>query len=248
MCIISIITPTFNSERFIKQTLDSILSQTFTHWELLITDDCSSDRTLEIVRNYMKNDNRIKLFVLDKNSGPGVARNNSILKSKGDYIAFCDSDDMWEPNKLEIQLKHMQKYKQLFSFTDYKVVDESGKNLGVVRAPKKITFYKMLSNNYVGCLTVMYKKNFTNDLLMPNLKKRQDWVLWLKILKKIKVAYSLKRPLSVYRKRNDSISNNKLSLLKYNWRVYNSCMSYNKFLSFLLMLNFLFHYGYKKMR
>ena len=183
---VSIITPTYNSEEFISETITSIINQTYTNWELLITDDCSSDDTLKIIDFFQKKDNRIKLLRLDTNQGAGVARNNSIKDSKGKFIAFCDSDDQWKPDKLEKQIHFIKANNLVFTYSSYDVTDESGNFIKSINAPKTLTLKNILSNNYVGCLTAIYDSAAIGKQYMPAIRKRQDWVLWINILKVIK--------------------------------------------------------------
>jgi len=189
--LVSIITPTYNSERFIAQTIESVINQSYTNWEMLITDDCSNDNTIDIVKFYQSKDSRIKLFKLEKNHGAGVARNHSLKNAKGRYVAFCDADDQWKKNKLELQLKFMEENNLEFSYSDYEVIDENGNFLRNVKCPKKLTYKKLLRNNYVGCLTAIYDTKFLGKLMMSKIRKRQDWVLWLNIMKKIESTRGL---------------------------------------------------------
>lgn len=244
--LVSIITPTYNSSRFIERTIKSIQDQTFKNWELLITDDCSTDNTINIIQNFIKNDDRIRLFQLRKNAGAGIARNNSIREAKGRYIAFCDSDDQWLPDKLEIQLKHLSNTKTSFVYSSYLTQNENQNIIGQVICPYKISYTQILRNNYLGCLTVMYDSNVLGKMFMPNIRKRQDWVLWINIIRKLEVVYGVLEPLAIYTIREDSISKNKLSLLKYNWSVYNDTLNFNRFKSTLYMIQFLYFYAKKK--
>ena len=122
--LVSIITPIYNSEKYITETIESIQAQTYTNWELLITDDCSTDQSIDIIKSHQKNDNRIRLFLLDKNQGAGVARNNSIKEANGRYIAFCDSDDLWKQDKLAKQIKFMKENQVSFTYCSYDIVNE----------------------------------------------------------------------------------------------------------------------------
>jgi teichuronic acid biosynthesis glycosyltransferase TuaG len=244
--MVSVITPTYNSSKYIRFTIESIISQTYKNWELLITDDFSSDNTIQIIESYAKNDSRIKLFKLEENSGAGIARNFSINKAQGRYIAFCDSDDQWKKNKLEFQLKFMKENNLVFSFTDYDIIDEQGISKGHIKCPKFLTYNKLLKNNYIGCLTVIYDTKTLGKLLMPKIRKRQDWVLWLSIMKKIKFTKGLNTSLSIYRDRSNSISSSKFYLLKYNWNVYHKELGFNKIISFYYLIIFIFHYFLKK--
>lgn len=242
---ISIITPTYNSELYISETILSIQNQTFTDWELIITDDYSSDNTVEVIQSFIKKDDRIRLYKLKSNQGAGVARNHSIKMAKGRYIAFCDSDDQWKKNKLELQINFMNHNDLVLSYSGYDVIDENGKKIRTVHPPKIITLKKILSNNYIGCLTAIYDSKILGKQYMPPIRKRQDWVLWIKILKKIKKTEGLNTSLAIYRVRSNSISRNKLNLIIHNWNVYHKVLGYNKFKSVLLMINFIIHYAIK---
>lgn len=244
--LVSIITPTYNSIRFLDDTIQSIRSQTFTNWELLITDDCSTDGTWELLQKYQEEDNRIKIFRLEKNSGPGVARNNSIKHAQGRFIAFCDSDDQWKPEKLEKQIKFMLDNDLALSFSSYDVIDERNNALGEVIAPEKVSYKSMLRNNYIGCLTAIYDTDKVGKVYMPTIRKRQDWALWLAILKKTPFALGIKEKLAVYRDRSQSISSNKIDLIKYNWNIYHNVEKFSVLKSVFLLIQFLFYYFKKK--
>ena len=246
--LVSIITPTYNSAEHISVTIKSIQAQTYSNWELLITDDCSTDQTIEIIASYQKTDRRIKLFLLNINQGAGVARNNSIKEASGRYIAFCDSDDQWKKNKLEVQLSFIINNKLSFSFTDYDVVSQNNKFLKRIKCPHRITYSKLLKNNYVGCLTAIYDKEKLGKMYMSTARKRHDWILWLNIMNKIKHTKGLNETLSIYRKRDSSISNNKLLLIKYNWKVYRQELKFSYLTSFIYLLQFLFFYILKKLK
>jgi len=217
--MISIITPTFNSESYIDQTINSIINQSFKNWELLITDDCSTDGTWELLQGYAKQDNRIKIFQLEKNSGPGVARNNSIKKAKGRYIAFCDSDDVWKPEKLEMQIKFLQKNDLPFTFSSYQKINELGEKGGIVNVPKTLNYNTLLKTCPIGCLTAIYDTEKIGKVYMPEIRKRQDYGLWLKIFKIIGETKAMNEVLGYYRIRSDSVSRNKFIAAKYHYKV-----------------------------
>ena len=237
--------PSYNSEKYISESIKSIINQTYTNWELIITDDFSSDNTVKVVESFIKNDKRIKLYVLKSNQGAGAARNNSIKMAKGRFIAFCDSDDQWKKNKLEIQLNMMIQKNLFLSYSGYDIITENGNYMKTVYPPKIITLNKILSNNYIGCLTAIYDSGQIGKKYMPHISKRQDWVLWINILKKIKKTEGLRDSLAKYRLRSNSISRNKTNLIIHNWKVYHKVLGYNKFKSLLLMLNFLINYAIK---
>lgn len=248
--LISIITPSYNSSRFIAETIESVLVQTYQNWEMLITDDCSKDDSVEIIQRYTKKDPRIKLFQLEKNSGAGVCRNNSIREAKGRYIAFLDSDDRWYPSKLEKQIAFMEQQGCAVSYTSYDVCDENGKLTGVVYCKKKIGYCSIIIDNGIGCLTGMYDTEKVGKVYMPEIRKRQDWALWISLIKKCGCAYGMKGDvLSLYRNVSHSISSNKINLLKYNWRLYKEVLGFS-FLKAFIILFFCFspHYIYKKLK
>lgn len=231
--LVSIITPSYNSSSFIAETIESILSQTYLNWELLITDDCSTDRSVEIIERYIQRDSRIKLFRLEKNCGAGVCRNRSISEAKGRFIAFCDSDDRWCPEKLEKQLAFMREKDCALSYTSYMTCDESGKISSIVIGKSRETYFSMRCDDGIGCLTAVYDTEKVGKVFMPELRKRQDWGLWLTILRRCEVAYGLKEPLAIYRIHSSSISRNKWSLIKYNLRVYRTVLGYSPMASYL---------------
>ncbi|MBN2286920.1 MAG: glycosyltransferase family 2 protein [Tissierellales bacterium] len=245
--LVSIITPTYNATRFLDDTIQSILSQTYTNWELLITDDYSTDGTWDILKEYASKDNRIKIFNLEKNLGAGVARNNSIKHASGRYIAFCDSDDQWTPGKLEKHIQFMEENDLALSYSSYKVIDEEGKEQGGVNAPRKVTYQTMLRNNYIGCLTAMYDTHKLGKVYMPEIRKRQDWALWLSILKKVPYALGIQENLAIYRDRSKSISSNKIDLIKYNWNIYRKVEGFSRIKATFYILQFLFYYFKKKL-
>ena len=218
--LISIITPSYNSNLFIKKCIDSVLAQTYTNWEMIIVDDVSQDNSNEIIEEYIKNDSRIQFIKLDKNSGPAIARNRAIKEAKGRYIAFLDSDDYWHEEKLSKQLGFMQEKKIALSFTSYFRIDEdTGDIIDEQKAVEKVEYKILLRQNIMGCLTVMYDTQVLGKVYMPEILRRQDYALWLKILKQVPFAYALDEALAYYRVRNSSISSNKIIASKYHWKV-----------------------------
>lgn len=234
--LVSIITPSYNSAQFIGETIEAIISQSYKNWELLITDDCSTDDSRAIIEHYAHSDSRIKLFTLPQNSGAGVARNNSIKEAKGRFIAFCDSDDRWYPSKLERQLQFMVEKNCAFSYTSYMTCEEGGDISGIVVCRNRESFSSMKRDDKIGCLTIMYDVEKLGKVYMPELRKRQDWALKLKILSKCKCAYGIKEPLAIYRLRNNSLSKKKRALIKYNIAVYHEILHWNVFKSYLFFI------------
>ncbi len=219
--MISIITPLYNSQNFIESTIKSVISQTYQDWEMIIIDDCSKDAGPAIVAKYAKNDKRINLIKLKKNCGGAVARNRAIKEAKGKYIAFLDSDDLWQPEKLEKQIKFMEENNYDFTYTWYEKMDEEENLLNeVVRSKDKVDYKELLKSNQIGCLAAMYNQDKLGKVYMPLIRKRQDYALWLQILKKTKYGYCLKENLAQYRIVEGSISSNKLNLIKFNWKLF----------------------------
>lgn len=225
--LVSIITPSYNSSEFIADTIEGILKQTYQNWELLITDDCSTDNSVEIIKSYALKDSRIKLWQLEENSGAGICRNKSIEAAQGRYIAFCDSDDVWMPTKLEMQLLFMENKGCALVYSSYMLMNEQKEVTGIVVCRKKEDFASVRRDCKIGCLTAMYDTLKVGKVYMPPIRKRQDWGLWLKILRECKVAYGVKEPLAYYRVRAGSISNKKLSLIKHNINVYRTVLQYS---------------------
>ena len=219
----------------------SVQHQTYLNWEMLIVDDCSTDKTFEIILEFANLDSRIKFYQLSKNSGAGVARNKALEYASGKYIAFLDSDDLWKPEKLEKQIDFLQKNSLKFTFSFYEYIDENGKSLNkIIQSPLNLSYKQLFFCNYVGNLTGIYDSDFFGKIPILLIRKRQDWILWLTILKKIQVAKPVPESLAFYRIRNDSISASKISLLKHNYNVYRNFHKENVIISCFCMLGFLF--------
>ncbi|MEZ8257965.1 glycosyltransferase family 2 protein [Vibrio cyclitrophicus] len=243
--LVSIITPAFNCEDTIAHTYQSIKAQTYSNWEWLITDDCSGDDTCKIVESLIVSDERIKLFKNNENSGAAVSRNNSIVNSKGRYIAFIDSDDLWFKDKLSVQLKHMETNSYDFSFTAYNIVDANGKSLNKTVDSKQLQpldYYDMLKKKAtLGCSTVMLKKESFTDLMMPLIRTGQDYALWLKLLRTGVSAHPINDVLTSYRVLPNSISRNKLRKAKRQWQIYREIEG----LPLIYSLYCFYFYGYR---
>lgn len=218
---VTVITANYNCERFIAETIESVQKQSFTNWEMIIVDDKSTDKSISIIKKYSRADSRIKLIKLKTNSGPAVARNKAIQNSRGRFIAFLDSDDLWMPNKLEVQVATMKEEKLALSYTEYQKIDEEGKITSkTIKRPINVNYEKMLSSNYIPCLTAIYDSDILGKVYMPNILKRQDYGLWLKILKEIEHAQAINTPLAYYRvRKNDSVSSNKIKSAVYHWKI-----------------------------
>lgn len=235
--LVSIVTPNYNCARFIAQTIDSVLAQTYTNWELLVQDDCSTDGSYEIALEYARKDSRIKVEQNAKNAGAAVTRNNAISRSKGEYLAFLDSDDLWLPEKLERQLKFMQKNQCDFCFTRYEHIDEDGESLGIrAKVVKNLSYKKMLHHCWPGCLTVMYKQDLQNKIYANDVKKNNDHALFLRVLKKCKNAMGMNECLAFYRIRKGSISRNKFKMIEPYIKVLHEFESKNLVYSYFCVL------------
>ncbi|WP_280770554.1 glycosyltransferase family 2 protein [Salipaludibacillus daqingensis] len=218
---VSVITPSYNSEKFISKTINSVLQQTYQNWEMIIVDDASSDETVSLINEYKEKDRRIRVVPLEENKGAANARNIGIRESTGRFIAFLDSDDEWMPEKIEKQLSFMLKKNIGFSHTAYSIVDETGQWIKASEKVPPSTNYKdLLKQNTIGCLTVMLDKEKVGEVEMVDIRARQDYVLWLEITKKGQLAYGLNESLAKYRQMSSSLSSNKLNMVKLNWKVY----------------------------
>ncbi len=217
--LVSIITPVHNAYSHIEETIQSVLQQTFTDWELILIDDYSTDKGIHILNKYKELDSRIHLYENQDNLGAALSRNKGIEVAKGRFIAFLDSDDLWEPNKLEIQVNFMLENNYSFTFTGYHKFRDEG-IVGEHTVPAKVSHEELLKTCSIGCLTAMYDTDQLGKVYMPIISRRQDFALWLRILKEIPYAYGINQPLAKYRLRGDSISGNKFRAAKYQWRVY----------------------------
>ncbi|WGD35757.1 glycosyltransferase family 2 protein [Olleya sp. YS] len=246
--LVSIITPMFNSEAFIEDTINSVLNQTYTDWELILIDDCSTDNTVTIAEEFISKHPNIKLQKNQTNAGAAVSRNKGIYEANGDFIAFLDADDLWKPNKLEVQVSFMQANNCDVSFSSYEQIDEVGQPLNkLVKALPSLSFNKYLKTNYIGNLTGMYNAKNLGKITSPNLRKRQDWLLWLAAIKTSgKPALGIQESLAFYRVRTNSISSNKLEMLKYNYLVYKKGLGFSTLKSFYRMILFIWEHFIRK--
>ena len=233
--LVSVIMPSFNGAKHLAASIDSILNQTYKDLELLITDDHSDDEeTLNILNHYSHQDSRVNVLCLDSNHGPGYARNKSIERAQGRYIAFCDSDDRWMPNKLERQIAFMTENKCAISHASYIICNDKDEELGIVIAPKLLSFNQLKRDNKIGCLTAIYDAQLLGKkYYMPAIRKRQDWGLFLTILRNCGRAFAIQEPLAYYRDRQNSVSSNKLGLIRYNILIYQKVLGFSKIKSVL---------------
>ena len=217
---VSIIMPAFNCEKFIDQSIESVINQSYQNWELLIVNDGSTDNTKDIVESYAKHDSRISLINFEDNQGAAISRNVAVDQAKNRFLAFLDSDDVWKPEKLEKQLKFMRINNCTFSCTYYGKIDEMNNEIKKIIRSKDISDYGEVLKNCPGNSTVIYDSVLLGKFYIDNIKKRNDFVMWLKVIKKAEFLYCLDEVLSYHRERSGSLSGNKISLLKYQWQVY----------------------------
>lgn len=219
--LVSIITPSYNSTKYIGDTIASVQAQSYDNWEMIIVDDCSKDNSREYIKGFVEADPRIRLMELEVNSGAAVARNTAINSAKGKYVAFLDSDDLWHPEKLEKQIAFMEEKGYAFTYTKYQLMDENGVKLDrIIDIPDDITYRGLLKNTIIGCLTAVVNIEKTGHIEMPNIRTRQDFALWLSILKRGFKAHGLQEVLAYYRLVPGSISSNKVKAAKQTWKVY----------------------------
>lgn len=220
--LVSIITPLYNSEKFIEETIESVLKQTYDNWEMIIVDDCSADLGPNIVKKYSEKDSRIKYVKMDKNSGAALCRNKAIELSEGEFIAFLDSDDLWLEKKLEEQIKFMKKNNYAITFHNYEQINEGSTSLNkIIKVPKNpVTYKSYLLTNPIGCLSGMYSVKKIGKQYMPILQNREDTAFWLKLLKIEKYIYGIDENLAQYRVRKNSLSSKKIGLVKHHWFLY----------------------------
>jgi teichuronic acid biosynthesis glycosyltransferase TuaG len=217
---VSIIMPAYNSEKYIGSAIDSVLKQSYFNWELIIVDDCSNDNTAIIIMNKMKNNTKIIYHRLSVNSGAAIARNKAIELSNGEFIAFLDSDDIWKQNKLEVQIEFMKKNNYDFSCTSYNKINEAGENLNSILKPLRKRDYFGVLKYCPGNSTVVYNVNNIGKVYIPDIKKRNDYLMWLIVVKKSKFLYGLDSVLSSHRVREGSLSKKKIDLIKYHLYIY----------------------------
>lgn len=217
---VSIIMPSYNCVKFIKETIRSVQSQTYQNWEIVFVDDYSTDNTESVVKSF--NDPRIRFFKNERNSGAAVSRNLALREAKGRWIAFLDSDDLWEPTKLEKQVRFMEENGHKFSYTCYAEMDAEGKDMGVlVTGPEKVTKSGMFAFCWPGCLTVMYDAEAIGLIQIEDIKKNNDYAMWLKVCKKAD-CYLLDECLAKYRRgRNGSVSSHSIStMIKWHYKLF----------------------------
>lgn len=225
--LVSIIMPSYNTGKYISESIHSVLNQTYKNWELIIIDDCSTDNTVSVVNSFM--DKRIRFFQNKTNSGAAVSRNVALTLSKGRWIAFLDSDDLWVPEKLEHQIKFMEQNRYSFSYSNYIEIDSFGNERGIiVTGPNKIIKSKMYDYCWPGCLTVMYDRKIVGDIKIADIKKNNDYAMWLKVCQKTD-CYLVNEVLAKYRRgRLGSVSTQSfLTMISWHYRLFHEAENQN---------------------
>ena len=220
--LVSIVVPVYNAGGFLDDTINTVLDQTYTNWELILVNDKSTDHSREIALKYPEKDNRIKLLDNKKNSGAAITRNRGIDEANGRYIAFLDADDLWDKHKLQKQVSFMRQHDCAFSFTGYEFADATGTPNGKkVRVPATITYKQALKNTTISTITVMFnmQKLSKADVYMPHVKS-EDTACWWQVLKQTELAYGLNEVLSYYRRTSSTMTSNKLIAIGYIWNLY----------------------------
>lgn len=218
--MVSVITPVYNAEDFLSETIESVIKQTYKNFEYLLIDDCSTDNSAVIVKDYAEEDERIQYLRLEENSGAAVARNMGLEQAQGQFIAFVDSDDIWYPEKLETQLAFMKEYNEAFTYTKYEHITEEGQVESAPEFPKKLDYSGLLKNTAIACSTVVIDRQVIGDFRMPLVRKGQDTATWLRILRNHDYAYLVDDVLNQYRGREGSLSSDKIGALKRTWNTY----------------------------
>ena len=246
--LVSIIMPSYNTAQYISEAIQSVLAQTHKIWELIIIDDCSTDNTDAVISEYLS-DKRIRYYKNMNNSGAAVSRNRALCEARGKWIAFLDSDDIWESTKLEKQIAFMKNNGYYFSYTNYIEIDEDSRPNGKrVTGPKKITKNSIYNYCWMGCLTVMYDVEKVGLIQIEDIKKNNDYAMWLKICEKT-TCYLLDECLAKYRRRRGSISNyGYMKLVKWHYRLYRDSVKKNAVSSFVLTVRNLFFGVVKKLK
>ncbi|MFY7743635.1 MAG: glycosyltransferase family 2 protein [Flavobacterium sp.] len=236
--LVSIITPTFNSAKYIAETIQSVQNQTYSNWEMIIVDDASSDETITVIEKVQENDSRIILVRQKKNVGPAITRNTGIQKASGKFMTFLDADDIWFEDFIENSIKTIQETGISFVFSSYRRANEE---LEFVYSdfivPQNVTYTDILKTNSISCLTAFLDIEALGKKEMPIIHKRQDMGLWLKYLKEIPFAYGIQEPKAIYRIRKNSLSRKKSDLIKYQWQFYREVEKLSVFQSLYYLIH-----------
>jgi len=242
---VSVITPSYNSIRFIGETILSVQNQSYENWEMIIVDDASTDQSAAKIKEIIEGDSRIRLISLKENVGAAKARNLAIEEARGRYIAFLDSDDIWLPHKLKTQLLFMEEMNAAFSYASYSLIDENGNELNrEVNVPKSVDYHRLAGNTIIGCLTVMIDREKISHIEMPNVQP-EDTALWLNLLHEGHEAKGIQQVLAKYRIVENSVSRNKMRAAFRYWKLLKEQKRLNAVQIFYYFSKYAFH-AYRK--
>lgn len=242
---VSVITPSYNSIRFIGETILSVQNQSYEDWEMIVVDDASTDQSLAKIKEIIKGDSRIRLLSLKENVGAAKARNLAIKEARGRYIAFLDSDDIWLPHKLQMQLLFMEEMDVAFSYTSYSLIDENGNELNrEVNVPEFVDYHYLAGNTIIGCLTVMLDREKISYIEMPSMQP-EDTALWLNLLSEGYEARGIQQVLAKYRIVENSVSRNKIRAAFRYWKLLRKQKPLNLFQTFFYFSKYAYH-AYRK--
>ena len=248
MNLVSVIMPYYKKKKYIELAVNSVIQQTYKNFELIIVHDDENKEDLNFLKNLIKKDKRIKLYINKKNLGAGESRNKGIKLSQGSLIAFLDADDLWTRNKLKKQIFFMKKNLVDISHTSYHIINSDNKIIGSRRA-KDMNHKLLLNSCDIGLSTVIMKKKLiTNKIKFANINTKEDYVFWLKITLNNKKIFALKNNLTKWRKLNDSLSASKIQKLYDGYLVYRKYMNFSLAKSFIRLLLLSFNYGLKELR
>lgn len=242
--LVSVITPVYNCERYIGETIESVLAQTYLNWELLLVDDCSPDSSVDIIHRYVERDERIRYVKLEKNGGAAIARNAALKEARGRYIAYLDADDLWEPIKLERQIDFMQKNHVVFSCCDYEKIEDDGTTTyKIVHMPKKFTYEQCLRNTVIQTVGVIVDTAHVDRKLlqMPDVRRGQDSATWLQMLRNGVEFRGQNEVLAKYRRVPQSLSSNKIQAMKRTWHIYRGVEKLSLVKSLWCLLGWAYH-------
>lgn len=242
--LVSIVTPTYNSEKFVAETIESVLQQSYQNWEMIIVNDASIDNTLTILKEYAREDKRIKIINNSRNLGVAKSRNIAIEAALGDYIAFLDSDDVWFQDKLEKQIAFILENKLVISYSAYNTINEHGRHINSRIPPKEISYKDMLKSNHIGNLTGIYDCRYFGKVYLEQ-AGHEDYILWLNLLKRVGKTKGIIEPLASYRVLSNSISSDKLTAIKWQWSIYRKFQKLSRSESLYYLLWYIY-YGVKK--
>ncbi|MEO9502345.1 glycosyltransferase family 2 protein [Nonlabens ulvanivorans] len=244
MELVSVIMPTYNSALTLKEALDSIIHQSYRPIEIITIDDASNDNSLAIAKSYAQQQSTkdVQFVTLsnDVNAGAGISRNKGVEKASGTYIAFLDADDIWKPEKLTTQINAMKSQNATVCYGAYEIFKTSpDQPISVHKVFEKLTYDKLHKTNYLGNLTGIYNASVLGKITIPSLRKRQDWAMWLDVLKKAEFAIGIQEPIASYRL-SDGLSANKIELIKHNYAVYRKHLGYSAMKSYWNMMLFFY--------